>query len=227
MKRIAPPLILTALALALAAGVAVTAATADEPRRETKIQLVLQHDGALEKIALEDLHDLALGESRPFTTESGKNATVTRTERGFEIDLEGRKIALADGPGAGVEGEGDVFVFHKKIEIAEGDDAETMVWHSAEGDEGRQVRVIRKLGGPGEAFAFATGPHAERFGEHLRKMSDAWIERLRQTPDFQALDAPTRERVEAALRATAPQPFGDAADVVVIDVDARDDDRDE
>lgn len=226
MKRIANPLTLTALALA--AGVAVAAAaTADEPREETKIKLILNQDGALEKIELEDLHELALGVSRSFTTESGKPGTVTRTEKGFELDLDGRKITVADEPGAGAEGEGDVFVFHKKIEIAEGDDAKTMVWHSAEPGEGHSVRVIKKIGGPGEELAFATGPHAEHSGTHLQKLSDAWIERLRQTPEFQSLAAETREKVEAALRATAPMPMGDAAALVVIDVEEKDDDRDE
>ena len=228
MKRISTPLTLTALALALAAGVAVAAAaTADEPTKETRIKLILNQDGAMEKIELADLHDLALGESRAFTTESGKPGTVTRTEQGFELDLDGRKITVADEPEAGAEGEGDVFVFHKKIEIDEGDDAKTMVWHSAEGGDGQQVRVIKKLGGPGEEFAFATSPHAEHLGAHLQKMSDAWIERLRQTPEFQSLDTATREKVEAALRATAPKPMGDAAALVVIDVDEKDDDRDE
>lgn len=228
MKRISTPLALTALALALAAGVAVAAAaTADEPREETRIKLILHQDGAMEKIELEDLHDLALGESRSFTTESGKLGTVTRTEKGFELDLEGKKITVADGPEGGAEGEGNVFVFHKKVEIGEGDDAKTMVWHSAEGGEGHQVRVIKKLGGPGEDFAFATGPHAEMVGQHLQKMADAWIERLRQTAEFQALDAATRERVESALRATAPKPMDDGATMVVIDIEEKDGDAGE
>ncbi len=224
MKRISTPLTLTALALALAAGVAVAAAaTADEPEKETRIQLVLNQDGAMERIELDDLHALAVGESRSFTTESGKLGTVTRTEGGFELDLGGKKITVADEPGAGTEGEGDVFVFHKKVEIAEGDDAKTMVWHSAEGGEGHQVKVIRKHGGPGEAFAFATGPHAAHFGSHLQKMSEAWIERLRQTAEFQGLDAATRDKVEAALRATAPKPFGDDAGMMVIELEDRED----
>lgn len=228
MKRISTPLTLTALALALAAGVAVAAAaTADEPRQETKIKLILNQDGAMEKIELEDLHDLALGESRSFTTESGKLGTVTRTEKGFELDLDGKKITVADEPGADAESEGNVFVFHKKVEVGEGDDAKTMVWHSAEGDERQQVRVIKKIGGPNEEFAFATGPHAELLGQHLQKMTDAWIERLRQNAEFQALDAATRERVESALRATAPKPMDDAATMVVIDVEEKGGDPEE
>lgn len=225
MKRISTPLALTALALALAAGVAVAAAaTADEPREETRIKLILNQDGAMEKIELEDLHDLALGESRSFTSESGKLGTVTRTEKGFELDLEGKKITVADGPEGGAEGEGNVFVFHKKVEIGEGDDAKTLVWHSAGPGDGHQVRVIRKLDGPGGDFAFAAGPHAAL---HAERMADAWIERLRQTAEFQALDAATRERVESALRATAPKPMDDGATMVVIDIEEKDGDAGE
>jgi hypothetical protein len=224
MKRISTPLTLTALVLALAAGVAVAAATATagEPQKETKIKLVLSQDGAMEKIELEDLHDLALGESRAFTTESGKAGTVTRTGKGFELDLDGRKITLAGEPDGAAEGEGDVVVLHKKIEIAEGDDAtKTMVWHSAEGGDGHQVRVIKKLGGPDGNYAFFAGPHAEM---HAAKLADAWIERLRQSAEFQALDATTRERVEAALRATAPGGPGDGATTMVIEVEEQDED---
>lgn len=222
MKRISTPLTLTALALALAAGVAVAAATAGEPQEETKIKLVLSQDGAMERIELEDLHDLALGESRAFTTESGKAGTVTRTEKGFELDLDGRKITVAGEPEGAAAGDGDVVVFHKKIEIADGDDAtQTMVWHSAEAGDGHQVKVIKKLGGPDGNYAFFAGPHAEM---HAAKLADAWIERLRQSAEFQALDAATRERVEAALRATAPGGPGDGATTMVIEVEERDED---
>ena len=221
MTRPRTLLTLTALGLTLAAGAALAAAAAgDEPRRETQIKLVLAHDGAHETIELDNLHDLAVGDSRSFTTESGKAAIVTRTEQGFELDLDGRKITIAQPDEAALGGDGDVVVFRKKIEIGEGGDAKTMVWHSAEGGDGHQVKVIRKHGGPGEAFAFSTGPHAAL---HHERMADAWIERLRQSADFQALDAATRERVEAVLRATAPKPFGDDASMVVIDVEDEED----
>lgn len=225
MTRLRTTLTLTALTLALAGGAALAAAAAgDEPKRETRMKLVLAHDGAHERIELDDLHDLALGESRSFTTESGKAAIVTRTEKGFELDLDGRKITIGDEPGVAAAGDGDVFVFHKKVEIGEGDDAKTLVWHSAGPGDGHQVRVIRKLDGPGGDFAFAAGPHAAL---HAERMADAWIERLRQSAEFQGLDAATRDRVEAALRATAPKPLAADGAQVVIEVDDEDDDAGE
>jgi len=222
MTRLRSPLTLTALTLALAAGVALAAAAATgEPVKESRIKLILNQDGAHEKVELDDLHDLALGESRSFTTESGKPGVVTRTEKGFELDLDGKKITIAGEPEGAAEGDGDVVVFHKKIEIAEGDEARTMVWHSAEAGDGHQVKVIKKLGGPDGNYAFFAGPHAEL---HAAKLADAWIERLRQSAEFQALDAATREKVEAALRATAPKGPGDGATTMVIEVEEAEDD---
>lgn len=222
MTRLRSPLTLTALTLALAAGVALAAAAATgEPVKESRIKLILNQDGAHERVELEDLHDLALGESRSFTTESGKAGVVTRTEKGFELDLDGRKITIAGEPDGALEGDGDVVVFHKKIEIADGGDAQTMVWHSAEAGDGHQIKVIKKLGGQDGDYAFFAGPHAEL---HAAKMADAWIERLRQSAEFRALDAGTRERVEAALRATAPKGPGEGASMMVIEVEEQDED---
>ena len=228
MTRLRSPLTLTAFTVALAAGAALAAGVAfaaaaatGEPAKESRIKLILNQDGAHEGIELENLHDLALGESRSFTTESGKAGTVTRTEKGFELDLDGKKITIAGEPEGATEGDGDVVVFHKKIEIAEGDDARTMVWHSAEAADGHQVKVIRKAGGPDGNYAFFAGPHAEM---HAAKLADAWIERLRQSAEFQALDAATRERVETALRATAPGGPGVGATTMVIEVEEREED---
>ena len=43
-----------------------------------------------------NLNDLAVGETRMLTGESGNTAQVTRTEDGFELDVDGRKIDLGD-----------------------------------------------------------------------------------------------------------------------------------
>ena len=42
------------------------------------------------------LHDLAIGETRSFDTEGGGEASVTRTDEGFEFDVDGQKIDLHD-----------------------------------------------------------------------------------------------------------------------------------
>ena len=43
-----------------------------------------------------ELHDLQIGESRTITAESGETAMVTRTEDGFEFDVNGKKIRMGD-----------------------------------------------------------------------------------------------------------------------------------
>ena len=43
-----------------------------------------------------ELDDLQVGESRTITGESGETAMVTRTEDGFEFDINGKKIRMGD-----------------------------------------------------------------------------------------------------------------------------------
>ena len=43
-----------------------------------------------------DLHDMQVGESRTITGTSGETAMVTRTEDGFEFDVNGKKITTGD-----------------------------------------------------------------------------------------------------------------------------------
>lgn len=43
-----------------------------------------------------DLHDLAIGERRQLVDEAGNVANVLRTEDGFELDVNGRKVDLAE-----------------------------------------------------------------------------------------------------------------------------------
>ena len=43
-----------------------------------------------------ELHDLQVGESRTVTSETGETAMVTRTEDGFEFDVNGKKIRMGD-----------------------------------------------------------------------------------------------------------------------------------
>ena len=43
-----------------------------------------------------EIHDLQVGESRTITGESGETAMVTRTQDGFEFDVNGKKIRMGD-----------------------------------------------------------------------------------------------------------------------------------
>ncbi|MEO7795921.1 MAG: hypothetical protein ABIV06_14230 [Thermoanaerobaculia bacterium] len=192
--------------------------------RQSKIKLVLDHDGNAEQIELEDLQDLELGESRALSTASGTPVVVTRDEQGFEIDLDGKKIRLTDhfaapmsdgdwtsedgtqqihrrvmvqGGGPGDQGGANVMIVRNKVAM----DAGAAVVAGSEGDH--DVVMLRRSAGNGHAFAFATGD-----GE-LPAMAlpvEATIERLQASPKFQELDAATRTKVLEALRESAPAP---------------------
>ena len=55
-----------------------------------------------------ELTDLQVGESRTITGDSGETAVVTRTQDGFEFDVNGKKIRMGDM--ATLHGEHDVLV---------------------------------------------------------------------------------------------------------------------
>jgi len=203
-----------ALVFTAAAALAAMSMAADEPATEKHTMIKLKVDATSpDTILLEDLHDLAVGESRSFTTDSGKVVIATRTEQGFELDVDGKTIDIADFTGDGnamvwhsQEGaEGDHLVFKKRIEIAEeGGEGKTMVWHSASGEGPHKLHVIKKHGdgdGP-EAFAFTTGE-----GVAVGPFSaEGWIRRLEKTEAFQQLDEATREVVRRAMREAATMP---------------------
>ena len=194
-----------------AAGMA--AATEAEPVRHTKMKLVLDQDGSAERIELTDLHELEIGESRTLTTESGTPVVVTRDEQGFELDLNGKKIRLADhlsadassGPGSfqkrivvtsggeGEDGAANVMILRNKV-AAEGGDT----------GDGHDVVMLRRMPEAGaHGFAFTTGD-----GEltAIPLPIEATIARLQASAKFQELDEATRATVLEALHDSAPKP---------------------
>jgi hypothetical protein len=203
-------------------------AAPDEPTTEKHTTIKLKLDTASpDTILLEDLHDLAVGESRSFTTDSGKVVVATRTEQGFELDVDGKKITLADFGGEGDAmvwhsqegGDGDHVVLEKRIEISdEGGEGKTMVWHSADGEGPHEIHVIKKLGDGEESgsYAFSTGE-----GFAVGPFSaEGWIQRLERTESFQQLDAAAREIVRRAMREAAELPPAGKG-VFLIDVEEK------
>lgn len=194
-----------------AAGMA--AATEAEPVRHTKMKLVLDQDGSAERIELTDLHELEIGESRTLTTESGTPVVVTRDEQGFELDLNGKKIRLADhlsadassGPGSfqkrivvtsggeGEDGAANVMILRNKV-AAEGGDT----------GDGHDVVMLRRMPEAGaHGFAFTTGDGKLTA---IPLPIEATIARLQASAKFQELDEATRATVLEALRDSAPKP---------------------
>lgn len=217
---------MTGLLVAGAAGLAYAAATEEaatgfaaeaeaEPVRHSKMKLVLDQDGTAEQIELADLHELAVGESRTFTTASGTPVVVTRDEQGFELDLNGKKIRLTDHFAA--EMPGGPGEFHKRIMVTDGEEggANVMILRNksaedgdgaaiAGGETGNDVVMLRRMAGDGpHAFAFATGD-GELAAQPLPV--EATIARLQNSAKFQELDEATRATVLEALRESAPKP---------------------
>lgn len=219
---------LTGLLLAAVAGFSYAAATeeaaagvnvaSDEAAavRHSKIKLVLDRDGNTEHLALENIHEMAIGERRTLATESGTAVVVTRDADGFEIDLAGKKIRLGDHFGA--DGAG---TFHQRTVVLQGTEGEdgasnivilrnktaagqggAVISGNTGAAGGADVVVVRKQSADGHAFAFATD------GGELPAIPlsvEATIRRLEASAKFQALDAATRATVLEALRESAPK----------------------
>ena len=213
-----------ALTVALLGGGALAAASAldegDGAAERTKLRLILDRDGATDRLKIDDLGELAVGESRSYATEGGQSVVATRDEAGVELDVEGKKIRVHD---LGKPGEGDAIAWQRRrIEVEdESGDGKTMVVLSADHAQTGDVHVVRR-GGPGGAHGFAFGgvPLPPPFGV------EATIERLEANAKFQGLDAATRATVLEALRESMPQPLAGELDgepvpgerVIVLDV---------
>ena len=213
------------LVLATSTGFAAMGWSAPEEEGEqrverVKVKLLLDQEGEPDRIELDDLGTMAVGETRSYSTSSGQPVLVTRDEEGWELDLDGKKIRVGE-HGAG---EGDVFVHRmKKFELGEAGDGRTMVWVSGDEGEDHDVRIVRRIG-PGGGHAFAFGPHG---GVHPGLGPEGMIERRRENDKFRTLVAATQALVLEAIRESAPRlrwieegPGEDGEKVLVLDVES-------
>jgi len=219
--HVKPRILIGLAALAIAASTAFAAAAlAEEERVErVKVNLVLDDEGASDRIAIDDLAEMEIGETRTYTSDSGKTVLVTRDEEGWELDIDGKKIRVGDHSA----GDGDVFVHRmKKFELGEDGQVKSMVFLSGDDAEKGDVHIVREIG-PGGAHAFAFGPH----GVHPGLGVEGTIERLKENAKFQSLDAATQQLVLEALRESAPKlrwiqegdEGSDGKRVIVLDVE--------
>lgn len=185
------------------------AAAEDNVERKSKIQLVVDRDGVAERLTLDDLHTMAVGESRTLDSESGRPVTVTRDDDGFAIELGGKTIRLHDETGDHVvmtlPEPGVGRTFEKRIVLRDGDEGEgdVMMFHGTDGEPGKVV-VVKRKSADGQAFAWSTnGAELPAFPLGV----EGTISRLEQNATFQALDAATRAQVLQALRESAPAPL--------------------
>lgn len=111
---------LAALAVIMVFG----AALADEVEKKVELKVVVAGDGAegasdIHWVSSDaDLDDLAVGESRTLTGDSGQEVTVTRTEDGMQFEIEGETIVM---PEAGAHGKRMAFIGaggeHEEIDV--------------------------------------------------------------------------------------------------------------
>jgi len=215
---------LTAAALLVVAGLAGGAArAATDDSSPGKMKLAWKQDGASDQLEVEPL-DLAVGESRSLTTDSGDPVTITRTESGYTIEKDGRKIEIGSGPFALAPGRH--FRMHQ-LEL-EGGEANAFVLSDEDCDEPcpaehRLHRIELAPGGETRAFVVGDGdPHVLRFkGEKggsgfayrvgpgplpmpMMQLDDL-MSRIEKSEKFLALDDTTRDIVREVVRDAAPK----------------------
>lgn len=127
-------------------------AVADEVR---KVKLVFVNDEAQPVVFEGD--ELGLGETRHVNAEDGTPLTLTRTEKGYSIEVEGRTIELAmpEIPGGG-QGQGFRWV-SADVEGAEGGD----------GAVKKHQVIIHEVKGGGDAEIEVVGPGAHKVEKRI------------------------------------------------------------
>ena len=125
---------------ALAVLVAFGTVMAQEVEKKIELKVMVAGDGAEGEHEFHwvgdglDLEDLAVGESRNITGESGKEVIVTRTEEGMQFEIEGETVVMPD---MGAHGAHMAF-----IGDGEHGDIEVKVMQMDGGDENVDVRII-------------------------------------------------------------------------------------
>lgn len=169
-----------------------TAAIAGEEYR-TRIEIEVDDDAAGHQAFKFDsadtgfnLHELAVGETRLLTGESGNTAQVTRTEDGFEMEVDGRKIDLSDlNDLGGVHGEHEI-EHRKTIRMIKTDDSDAVTIISGNAiDESTRERIREALASSGQdsEVVFIDNTELDAAGAHqahqrrevriIRKKDDA------------------------------------------------------
>ncbi len=196
-KKLAVALLSTGGATAL-----VAAAWAGDAQKDAKREMqVIFDSGAGERLEIDDLGELEIGESRSYVTDSGKTAVVSRDEKGYEVELDGKTIRIGDGAESLVE-PGKMRHQMKRIEIA--DDGEG----DADGDKKRNAFVISN--DPEHEVVFIDrrqGEHGftfDRRGGSPPFGVDGLVSRLEKNEKFLSLDDATRELVREAVRESSP-----------------------
>ena len=163
-----------------------TAAIAGEEQR-TRIEIAIDDEDASHRSFKFDsadagfnLHDMAVGESRELTGESGNTAQITRTEDGFVLDVDGEKIDLSDLHDADearvvhmkVDGDHKKTKKHKKVRMIKTDDDNgvTIISGKAIDEETRErIREVLESAGQQGEVVFIDSNELQAGGAHGRQ----------------------------------------------------------
>lgn len=205
-----------ALAVALlSAGGAVGVAWAGGPHHDDKRQMqVIVDAGQGDRLEIDDLGELEVGDSRSYVTESGKTAVVTRDENGYEVALDGKTIRIGDG-GEMLAEPGERHHRMKRIEMD--GDGETKSFVISDDPEHDVVFIEGKHGEHGFAFEKGIAPPPPF-------VIDGLVSRLETNEKFRSLDDATQQLVREAIRESAPDlkwvglagPGGEGATKVIV-----------
>ncbi len=190
--------------LALAFGVFAMPAVADEPAIEHQVRIKIVADDELLDVELDDLE---IGDSQQFFTDSGKQVVATRTEEGYEIEIEGRDepILVRTGDNAyafsfDTDCDGDDCPKHiaitKDIEIS-GDgegEARRMIFMSTDGE----LHV-----GDADHLSWTESDEGSNHLAWIEADGDAAAERLLESGALDGLDEDKRQEILDAVRAGA------------------------
>jgi hypothetical protein len=211
----------TFLALLLVASAATFVFAGEGPHVERHVKLAFTGEDGGEPLVIE-ADDLEVGETRQFFTESGKEVVLTRTEEGYDLEVDGEKIDV-DAPGAGHYAfeTGDskrVFVFQGDHGDAEGvtEDEHVFIHQGEEGFEWVQA------GGDGEeGFEWVqAGDGAAADVHFLHAGHPTALEHLRAKGILDELDEATRQKIVDALTEIEPEGH-QAKKMIMIKVDEK------
>lgn len=196
MKKTPLILILALTAIALAP---LLWAHGDDAQGERRVHLRLAADGEL--LDIDDLGDLAVGESRTYYSDDGVPVTITRTENGYEVDKDGEVTTIATPHGVHVlgaahEGDGQIFIHRQHTEKGEGDDEDTFIMLGGDGEllELGEEHDMAFFSGSGDA------PEGHHFVWHGAGAGcEGALERLTASGVLDEVDAETRRKIVDAL----------------------------
>ena len=154
---------------------------ADEPEGKRRIEIKITADE--EPIAI-DASDMEVGETRQNFNESGKEVLVTRTEDGFQLEVDGKEIDV-DLPHAGDHGHDHHATF------------------SVSGDEDGKFIFRRFVDGDEHGYRYVHAADGEAVDLVIERFSAA--DRLAESGVLDDLDEAKRQEILDALRQMEPR----------------------